>query len=1140
MSKILFLSLLVLISACSKSKSKKKKPPQRDVLTYVGKYTYPVNDLLVGEGVRTVPAIGIIECTDNHGVAVDFSLCDSPADAEPETQSSPAGIINVPVVGADGGSVDIIIAEGENVSTLPQVIVDARIESVLTCEASYVKVAHQCKIPGHELVFSSYTTPTRVNICDGTEILTRSIIDCVDNITMTSVNASNCSALTDPTPSITHQSPAGTKNIVNGGNTEIYTCALGELGGTQTDIICGNTDEHKAGLSCVADVFTPTSFSFPASTKSATCSGTETVNATAITACSNDSKGISVAVSKCVMPSTIPTQTYQSPAGTRNVVNGSNTEVYTCLLGELNGTQTDITCGDPDQHKSGLTCVADVFTPTAFSFPASTKTAICSGTEVVNASAITACHNDSKGISVAVSKCVMPSTIPTETHESPAGTRNVVNGSNTEVYTCATGELNGTQTDIICGNADEHKSGLACVADVFTPTAFSFPASTKTAVCSGTEVVNATAITACSNDSKGTSAAVSKCSMPTTIPTETHQSPAGTNNVVNGVNTEVYTCALGEAGGTQTDIICGSAIHHKVGLTCVADTLAPTYSYPANTAVACDGPLTVDASAVTDCYNSTKSESVALLNCPMPSTKPTQTYQSPAGTKNVVNGANTEIYTCAIDEVGGTITDIICGTLYEHKVGTICVPDTFIASGFTYPANSLAVGYGSQVVSPTGFTTCTNQWDNSVVANSNCSIPVGAPTVTHLSPAGDVDLTVANAVNGKVTLSLAEGQDFYGQSLAVREAAFASALVCLDHYLKDGLLCRNVVRNLSYVFGQSHKCVIMSNGDTRCWGNNSQGFGDDSTANYLSASNISAFANAKFISAGSQTTCAVFEDSSVKCAGDNSVGQFGDGTTVSSPVAKVVTQWQGAKTIHVGGQITCAVFEDSSVKCAGKNDLYQLGDGTTVDRPTPVTISGFNGVKQLVVSMSQVCGIMSDDTVKCGGVNAGGQFGNGNATTLQTPATISAWGTAKRITIFQGTTCVIGMNDVLRCAGQNSTGQLGDGTTVAKSVPTSPTGITTVRDISVSTSVCAVLMDKTVKCWGRNHVGQLGNGASVAIQSSPVVISGLTNMEKVFVPNNTSCFMSEARVIKCAGGNTGDGTASVRNTPVLVDNAQPD
>jgi len=143
-----------------------------------------------------------------------------------------------------------------------------------------------------------------------------------------------------------------------------------------------------------------------------------------------------------------------------------------------------------------------------------------------------------------------------------------------------------------------------------------------------------------------------------------------------------------------------------------------------------------------------------------------------------------------------------------------------------------------------------------------------------------------------------------------------------------------------------HSCALMTDGSVKCWGYNASGqLGDGSTNNSSTPVSVSGMASGvKQVSAGDTHTCALLQDGSVKCWGNNYYGQLGNGLTVNSSTPVNVSGLSSdVSVIGVGGGTSCALSASGVLKCWGRNDAGQIGDGTTTNRTTPVVVSGFNG-----------------------------------------------------------------------------------------------------------------------------------------------------------------------------------------------------
>jgi len=110
----------------------------------------------------------------------------------------------------------------------------------------------------------------------------------------------------------------------------------------------------------------------------------------------------------------------------------------------------------------------------------------------------------------------------------------------------------------------------------------------------------------------------------------------------------------------------------------------------------------------------------------------------------------------------------------------------------------------------------------------------------------------------------------------------------------------------------------------------------------------------KYVSAGYDHTCVLLDDDiSAKCVGNNGFGQLGQGDIVnrgnspSNTMDKYAAINLGTgslkiKTINAGAQYTCVIFEDSTVKCFGNGSIGRLGSGSTLNIGTIPSQMGIN------------------------------------------------------------------------------------------------------------------------------------------------------------------------------------------------------
>ena len=179
------------------------------------------------------------------------------------------------------------------------------------------------------------------------------------------------------------------------------------------------------------------------------------------------------------------------------------------------------------------------------------------------------------------------------------------------------------------------------------------------------------------------------------------------------------------------------------------------------------------------------------------------------------------------------------------------------------------------------------------------------------------------------------------------------------------------------------------------------------------------------IPAGDYHTCAILDDATAKCWGDNSEGQLGTGNSNDATTPALVSGGHSYATITAGSQHTCAILKTGAVYCWGDNSNGQLGDDTTTDKNQPTQIAG-TGLQAISLSAggSHTClvtsqGLADDRTTKCWGDNTYGQLGDSSNTDSSSPAWIS---NSNHVSVTAGSdhTCAIVEDGSMECWGRNS------------------------------------------------------------------------------------------------------------------------
>lgn len=269
---------------------------------------------------------------------------------------------------------------------------------------------------------------------------------------------------------------------------------------------------------------------------------------------------------------------------------------------------------------------------------------------------------------------------------------------------------------------------------------------------------------------------------------------------------------------------------------------------------------------------------------------------------------------------------------------------------------------------------------------------------------------------------------------------------------------------------------------------------------------------ARQVACGDGHTCALLDDGSVKCWGANFFGQLGLGDTERrgdvpgemGAALPAVDLGTGRTATAVAAQhwFTCALLDDASVKCWGQNTNGELGQGLVTDRIgtaagqmgddlSPVDLGAGRGVVQVATGKDSACAIADDSTLACWGWNLGGVLGLGLADenigddpadlgnalprvdlgTGRSPVAVAAgslWMVALR---DDGTVVQWGVQLVPVTIGDDPA-EMGDAL-----VPLDfGQGLAPTSIAASSTHACALFPAGRVKCWGHPLSGGLGQG----------------------------------------------------------------
>ena len=179
--------------------------------------------------------------------------------------------------------------------------------------------------------------------------------------------------------------------------------------------------------------------------------------------------------------------------------------------------------------------------------------------------------------------------------------------------------------------------------------------------------------------------------------------------------------------------------------------------------------------------------------------------------------------------------------------------------------------------------------------------------------------------------------------------------------------------------GRLHACAVQSTGAVSCWGRNAEGqLGDGTVIDRTQPGPVPSITDAAQVACGYAHTCLLRRDGTVACWGANDSGQLGTGTTGEPSVEPVtVTGLPVVKAISVGSFHSCALLQNGSAACWGDNGAGQLGDGTIEDRAAATAVGAVTGIASLAAGDHHTCAALDSGEVRCWGWNVLGELGDG-------------------------------------------------------------------------------------------------------------------------------------------------------------------
>lgn len=352
---------------------------------------------------------------------------------------------------------------------------------------------------------------------------------------------------------------------------------------------------------------------------------------------------------------------------------------------------------------------------------------------------------------------------------------------------------------------------------------------------------------------------------------------------------------------------------------------------------------------------------------------------------------------------------------------------------------------------------------------------------------------------------------------------------------------------VSLSLGFNHSCALTRNGETWCWGGNSNGqLGDGSRNDRPRPLPVSGLSEPSVrIDAGSAHGCAIGESGTVRCWGANEHGQLGDGSSSDRLLPVAVRGLSAtAREIAAGNVLSCAIVGNGAVECWGGLGFALLGDGSTEGRnvagPVPEMAEGYVSIDS---GDFHVCAANAAGVVRCFGDSLSGQLGGaGIEETFSTVQVFGLQAGIRGLSTGGRHSCAHSARGFVQCWGLNTDGQLGNARSTLRLVPTpvATLGASYRQIAGGSFHSCGLTESGRVRCWGGNSQGQLGNGDDpLPLRLTPVDVIGLeSGVQSIAVGFDHGCAIDANGGTQCWGygldGQLGDGSAQVQRRPVAV------
>jgi alpha-tubulin suppressor-like RCC1 family protein len=297
--------------------------------------------------------------------------------------------------------------------------------------------------------------------------------------------------------------------------------------------------------------------------------------------------------------------------------------------------------------------------------------------------------------------------------------------------------------------------------------------------------------------------------------------------------------------------------------------------------------------------------------------------------------------------------------------------------------------------------------------------------------------------------------------------------------------------------GRDHTCAVLSDGELRCFGDNTYGmlgvasmvaYGDNEPASDAPFAIVDGPVQAADL--GLDHSCAVFRDGNVQCWGMGAHGELGQGDfeqlgddeaprsrppiDVGSPTAEVCA----------GSSFSCARLKSGDVHCFGLGvegnlgipGVIEIGGTTKPSQFPPIELGGI-AIDLDCGSSAYACAVLEDGSVRCWGSSFEGALGIPGVTQIGRDESPSSVGPVQvglpveQIATGNKHTCALLDNGRIRCWGTGAALGYGNADVIGDDEHPSVAPFVDVDGLVVEIvagggQTCARLENGDVRCWG--------------------------------------------------------------------------